>query len=84
MSTRIQSLEKASPAVDAVAVAPNDTAVYPAARALYVGEPGTVVLRTRRNNVVSFVGVLGGSILPVENIGVLDTGTDAGDIVALY
>ncbi len=84
MSTRIQSLEKASPAVDAVAVTPHDTAVYPAARALYVGESGTVVLRTRRNNVVTFVGVLGGSILPVENIGVLDTGTDAGDIVALY
>jgi hypothetical protein len=83
-STRIQSLEKASPAVDAAPFVVSDVTRYPAARALYVGQAGDVNLVTRRGNSVLFRGVLGGSILPVENIGVNDDGTDAGDLVALY
>jgi len=58
--------------------------VLPTTRGLYVGGAGDVaVTMAEDGNNVTFVGVLAGSILPVQVTKVLSTGTTATNIVAL-
>lgn len=77
MSTR------SDPASGAFAITPSDDTVI-AARALYIGGDGDVALvsRTRDASVV-LAGVPGGTILPIETVKVLLTGTTATGIVGL-
>ena len=68
------------------AVTPNDGADLGLGecRALYAGGSGDVSIVDLTGETVVFVGVLAGSILPVQTARVNATGTTASDIVALY
>lgn len=75
-----------SPASNAFAITPSDsTDLAVAARALYVGTGGTVVVRLRATGTtaVTFKNVPSGSVLPVRAVRVLATGTTAADLVGL-
>lgn len=65
-------------------VTPNDSTdlSFPA-RALYIGVAGNVAVYTADGSELTFVGVLAGTILPVQVYRVLSTGTTATSIVAL-
>lgn len=80
------SADWTAPAVDAVAVTPSDSVNFTTgpSRALYVGGAGTVVLVTAKGNIVTFVGVLAGSILPIQVLRVNSTSTTATSMVALF
>ncbi len=74
-----------SPASDGLAVTPHDsTDLTTAARALYIGVAGNVALETTEGTVLTFVGLLAGSILPVRTIRVNSTDTTATNIIALF
>jgi hypothetical protein len=72
-----------APASSAAAVTPSDTVdIAFVTRALYVGTSGTVVAIID-GVAVTFVGVAGGSILPIRCSRVNSTSTTASNIVAL-
>ena len=74
------------PAHDGYAVTPHDSTNFSAtrpARALYVGVGGTVVAVTATGNVLTFVGVPAGAILPLRCVRVNSTSTTATNIIAL-
>ena len=68
----------------AFAVTPHDTNVLAAvSRALYVGGGGTLVVRfVGDSSTVSLVGVLSGTLLPIQ-VDLVHTTTSATSIVAL-
>jgi len=67
----------------ALAVTKSDATLIPTTRALYVGGTGDVVVTMAEDeNVVTFVGVPAGSILPIQVIKVM-AATTATNIVAL-
>jgi hypothetical protein len=74
-----------SPANDAAAVTPSDTAplVY-VSRALYVGGAGNLVVTMQGGGNVTFTGVPAGTVLPIRCSHVLSTSTTATSIVNLY
>lgn len=51
---------------------------------LYVGGYGDVKVRTVGGDDITFVGVNGGTFMPVQVIKVYATGTDATDMVAMW
>ena len=71
-------------AYDAVAVTPNDATALRPTRGLYIGTGGDVAVEMALGSAVTFPDVLGGSILPIQVVKVLSTGTVASGIVALY
>jgi hypothetical protein len=85
MSNDTNREELSAPKGGAFAVTPSDTVNFTqGAAALYVGVGGTVVVVTAKNQVVNFVGVGSGSILPVRCQRVNASGTTATNIVGLY
>ena len=66
------------------AVTPSDTVAITHTRALYVGAGGSVVVTDMQGNDSTYVGVLGGTILPIQVTKVKATGTTASNILALY
>lgn len=72
------------PASDAFAITPGNAfpAGYTAARSIYVGVGGTVVLTTLQGNQVSFVGVPAGMTLSIGCTAV-DVTSTAGSILGL-
>lgn len=74
-----------APAQNFAAVTPHDTnELAYITRALYVGSAGDVQVVGMTSGTVTFVGVPAGSLLPVRVRQVLEAGTTAGDIVALW
>lgn len=75
-----------SPAVYAFSVTPSDNFNFDhAPRALYVGDGNTTLKVTLlHGDVVTFINVPDGSILPIRAIRVWATGTDAAGIIGLY
>ena len=72
-----------SPATSAFEVIPSDTNDFPnVSRAIYVGGSGDLRVRMQSGQVVTFIEVSG--VLPLRGSRVLETGTTATDIVALY
>lgn len=71
-------------AYSAKAVTTSDSADILDTRALYVGVGGDVKVTMAYGDVVTFVGVPSGSILPVQVTRVWATGTAANSILALY
>jgi len=71
-------------AFDAQAVTPSDSTELRPTRGIYVGAGGDVAVEMSLGTTVTFAGVLGGTLLPVQVVKVLATGTDATSIVALY
>lgn len=65
-------------------VTPNDTTKLVDCRALYVAGAGDVAVRmTGDGSVLTFKGVPGGTLLPVQCVNVMATGTTATFILAL-
>jgi len=60
------------------------TVLNPVSRALYVGAAGNVKVRMLDASTPTFVGVLAGTVLPIQIDMVFATGTTAGSMVALY
>ncbi len=68
----------------AASVTPSDSAdLTYRTRAIYVGGDGSVVASIGGTN-VTFVGVVAGTVLPIQADRILSTGTTATNIVALW
>lgn len=76
-------MSSSSPSDLCAAVTPSNTVGFSECRSLYVGTGGDVSAVCAGSTVV-FVGVQGGSVLPVQVTRVNATGTTASNIVALY
>lgn len=72
------------PAINFVAVTPHDTNPILGFRALYIGTTGDVAVKNPLGTVVTFVGVLAGTVLPIQGTIVMATGTSATNIIAIY
>lgn len=73
-----------APAYDGFAVTPhNSTNFNVAARALYIGGAGDVVVVMASGAVLTFVGVPAGTLLPVRCTRVNSTNTTATSIIGL-
>lgn len=69
---------------DAAAVTPSDSGTLRVTRALYVGVGGNLRVTMAYGTVVTFTGVLAGTVLPVQVSRVWATNTSATNIVAMY
>ncbi|QDP56244.1 MAG: hypothetical protein GOVbin3009_11 [Prokaryotic dsDNA virus sp.] len=75
----------------AALVTPSDTDQIPSVSGgtnngcvLYIGTPGNIRVLTVGGDDVIFTGVYAGQFFPVQVLQVFDTGTTAGEIVALW
>lgn len=64
-------------------ITPNDDTRFPACRGLYIGVTGDITVVWANETTCLFTNVPAGAILPLSVIGVMDTGTDAEEIVGL-
>ena len=81
-SSHMSGLE--SPASDGFAILPDDVAVLPSVtRAIYVGSGGDLVVTMKSGVVVTFTGLIAGTILPVRVAAVAASGTTATHLVGL-
>lgn len=69
---------------DAAAVTPNDSTNLSQPSVIYVGGAGNVKVRTAQGTDVTFTGVLGGTVIPVQVIRVWSTGTTATTMTAVF
>ena len=66
-------------------VTKSDSTVYTGARAVYVGTAGDLAVRLAGDDTpITFTAVPGGSLLPLEVVQVMSTGTSASNILVLY
>lgn len=70
----------------AVAVTPHNSTNFAdgVCRGLYIGVGGNIVVVPPQGSAVTFIGVVAGTILPVQAIRVNATSTTATSIVAIY
>ena len=71
-------------AVDAAVVTASDSLTIPVTRALYIGSAGNIAVTLAKGSVVTFANVTSGSILPVQAVKVMATGTTVTGVLALY
>jgi hypothetical protein len=69
---------------DAAAVTTSDTALFAPPSIVFVGGGGTVRVLTVQGSDVTFIGVLSGSILPVQVARVYATTTTATNMVRIF
>lgn len=62
----------------------SDTVNLPTPSVIYVGGTGSVKVTTAQGDETTFVGVLAGSVLPVQVIRVWVTGTNATSMLRVY
>lgn len=73
-----------SPAERAFAITPNDTdALANVTRGIYIGVGGDMKVELAGGGLVTFKGLVAGTILPVRAVRVWDTDTDASELIAL-
>jgi hypothetical protein len=72
-----------SVAQECVAITPADSDLSAQMRALYIGGSGNVRITDPQGNVVTFVGAVAGTVLPVMAKRVWATGTTATNIIGL-
>jgi hypothetical protein len=65
-------------------VTPNDTTEIPVTRALYVGVGGNLAVTMADGQVVTFIGVPTGVVIPIQVSKVMATNTAATSLLALY
>lgn len=68
----------------AATVTPNDTANLTYPSIIFVGTGGNVRVTTAQGDIVTFSGVVGGQVIPVQVVRVWATGTTATLMVAIY
>lgn len=76
------------PHTSAIAVTPSDSVLISETAALYIGAPGAsgslkVTMAGAGNNVVTFIGLVAGQVLPVAVKQVFNSVTTCTNIVAL-
>lgn len=69
---------------DAEAVTTSDTNTFDTASIVFVGGGGNVRVLTAQGTDVTFTGVLGGSVLPVQVLRVYATSTTATNMVRIF
>lgn len=81
-----KNAEDFAPAIDAVAVTPNDSTALPngPCMQIYIGGTGDLKVLTANNSTTTFKAVPVGTTLNVRARQVFSTGTTATNIVALY
>jgi hypothetical protein len=73
-----------SPASNAFAITPSDSAdLASATRSIFVGGGGNLCVTMKSGAIVTFNGLMAGSILPVRVTRVASTGTTATNLVGL-
>jgi hypothetical protein len=84
-SFRTHTRSLTSPPERALTIMPDDAADLPqVTRALYVGGAGDVAVTMRGGDAVTFLGVAGGTLLPVRVSRVHASGTTASGILGLW
>jgi hypothetical protein len=78
-----RSADATCPAHGAVEITPSDSATFPVCRSLYIGIQGALTVRMADGMAITFPVVPVG-IFPIQVYQVMDTNTDADDIIALY
>ena len=68
----------------ASAVTPNDSVDLDTPSVIYVGVSGSVKVSTVQGDAVTFVGLLAGSVIPVQVIRVWSNGTTATNLLRIY
>jgi hypothetical protein len=68
----------------AEAITPSDTLNLPTPSIVYVGSSGNVRVTTPQGDTVTFANVATGTIIPVQVLRVLSTGTTATSLVRIY
>jgi hypothetical protein len=71
-------------AYSANTLTPNDSGTLLTTRALYIGAAGDLKVTMAYGDIVTFVAVPAGSILPIQVTRVFATGSTAASIIALY
>lgn len=67
-----------------VAVTASDATIIEPTRGIYVGSGGDIAVKFTDGGTVTLVGAVTGTILPIQVVQVLSTGTSASSLVALY
>ena len=68
----------------AAVVTPSDSGAISDTFGIYVGGPGNLKVDMVDGGTVTFVGVVAGTILPIQVRRVYATGTTASNLIALY
>lgn len=68
----------------ASAVTPSDSVDLDTPSVIYVGVSGSVKVSTVQGDAVTFVGLLAGSVIPVQVIRVWSNGTTATNLLRIY
>lgn len=91
MPATYTSADATIPAKKTVAITPNDTVGNSGngynngtARSIFVGGAGNVAVVHPDGSTFTYAGCTAGSVLPVQNIWVLLTGTTAANLGAMY
>jgi len=66
------------------AITPSDIVNLPTPSVVYVGTSGNVAVTTPQGDVVTFVNIASGSVIPVQVLTVMSTGTTATNLVRIY
>jgi len=69
---------------DAAAVTPSNTVNFSEPSVLWIGGGGVVRVLTAQGSDVTFTGVLGGAVLPLQVLRVYETNTTATNIVRVF
>ena len=73
------------PASHAFAITKSDTVNFDfSTRSIYIGGDGNITVVTVNDEVVAFVGLIAGTVLPIRIKRVNSTGTTATNLVGLY
>ena len=65
-------------------ITPSDVENLATPAVVYVGSGGTVKVTTAQGDEVTFVGLIGGSVIPVQVIRVWATGLTAANLIGVY
>lgn len=83
MAGEYYTADATRPASHTATITPSDVTNYPPARSIWVGGTGNVAVIHPNGSTFTYVGVPVG-VLPVQNIGVMATGTTATNLGAMY
>lgn len=82
---KAEAVKRADPAHNGAEITPSDSEdLSYTTRAIYVGTIGDLSVVMAGGQTVTLANVLGGTILPIAVTKVLNSGTDATDLVAFW
>ena len=84
MASDYKTADATRPAEKTVTIAPSDVTNYATARSIFVGGAGNVNVIHPDGSTFVYSGLAAGSILAVQNIGVMLTSTTATLLGAMY